>query len=132
MLKSVHMELDTNQLMSSMVQKAAKVSSIVLDHVNEANFHVEYAVPDPMTTVPTKRKCHGVADLPFKRPPVVSPDHCAVFPPTGPSPLILDDDGPELTLECCASIVDCAIGEINDDFMTPLSKKMKLDYAPLL
>lgn len=125
LLKSVCMELDTNQLMLAMVEKAAKVGKIVLDHVNKANFHVEYTVPDPAMALPIKRKCQEIANVADPRLPVVSPDHCAMLPPTGPSPLTLDADGVELTPECCASIVDCAIGEINDDFLAPLSKKMK-------
>lgn len=119
------MELDTNQLMLAMVEKAAKVSKIALDHVNKANFHVEYAAPDATMVLPTKRKCHKAVDLSDPRLAVVSPDHYAMLPPPGPSPLTLDADGVELTPECCASIVDCAIGEINDDFLAPLSKKLK-------
>ena len=128
------MEIDTQQLMSAMVQKAAKVSSIALDHVNDSTCrHVSAAMQSIKTALPDKaahpekRPCSSEGCVP----PVVSPDHMAILPPNRPTPLTLDDnedDGPELTPECCASIVDGCIGSIKDDDMiSPLTKKRRLE-----
>ena len=139
LLESVCLELNTQQLMSAMVQRAARVSSIALNHVNEAlrlETVIGEAVPDTRTTLPSKRhisKCHEAAALPDMVLPVVSPDLNAMLPPTRPSPLNLGPDDAPLSDECCANIVDCVIGEIKDDFMThPLSKKRKIEPAPLV
>jgi len=137
LLKWVRMELDTQQLMTAMVHKAAKVSSVALDHVNDSSCrHVAAAMLSLKTALPEKR--------PFPSDdrilPVVSPDHCmAMLPPKGPTPLTLDqdeenedDEGPELTPECCASIVDDCFGGIKDDslVLSPPTKRMRMENAP--
>lgn len=120
------MELDTQQLMSAMVYKAAEVSSVALNHVNDSTCqHVTAAMKSIKTRLPEKRK----------EPPVVSPDQMAMLPFGRPTPLTLDDeddDGPDLTPECCASIVDDCFGEIKDNnlMLSPLTKKMRMEDAP--
>lgn len=131
------MELDTQQLMSAMVHKAAKVGAIALDHVNDSTCrHVAAAMMSLKTALPengalpAKRQSHG------RVPPVVSPDHnMAMLPLKRPTPLTLDDqdddDGPELTPECCASIVDSCFGGITDEaLLSPPTKKIRLEDTP--
>ena len=134
LLKSVRLELDTKQLMSAMVNGAARVSSIALDHVNDSSCrHVAAAMLSLKNALPEKRSKPS-QDLIL---PVVSPDHCmTMLPPNGPTPLTLDeeddDNGPDLTPECCASIVDDCFGEIKDcDLMlSPPTKRMRMEDTP--
>jgi hypothetical protein len=124
------MELDTQQLMAAMVNKAAKVSSIALHHVHDCTCrHVAAAMQSIKTSLPEQ----------LFSPPVVSPDQMAMILPSNasPTPLTLDeqedDDGPSLTAEMCASIVDdCFDGISNDDVMmlSPPIKKMRIENAP--
>lgn len=120
--------------MSAMVHKAAKVSSIALNHVNDSNCrHVTAAMQSIKHALPVKRK--EPSFVATRNPPVVSPDQMAMLPLNRPTPLTLDDeedeDGPELTAERCASIVDDCFGGITDDLMlSPPTKKMKMEDAP--
>lgn len=141
MLKSVQMEIETSRLMSGMIEKAAKVCSIALEHVNEAiPNHVQLPHPRATTSwaLPRKKRprckfCDEAAHQKEQSLPVVSPDHCGLHPPTGPTPLTLDDhsDGPELSPELspesCACIVDYCFGEIEGTLMVPTLKKGRVD-----
>lgn len=134
LLKSVRMELDTQQLMSAMVQKAAKVGSLALEHVNDSTCrHVAAAMLSLKTALPDKPPAQS-DDIVL---PVVSPDQISVLPLKRPTPLALDEEeeedeegeGPELTPECCASIVDDCIGAIGEDslMLSPPTKKIRLE-----
>lgn len=127
------MELDTKQLMSAMVHQAAKVSSIALEHVNDSTCrHVAAAMLSLKSALPHKPPLSSDRIL-----PVVSPDHMAILPLKRPTPLALDeeeeeDEGPDLTPECCASIVDDCFGGIEDDslMLSPPTKKIRLEDSP--
>lgn len=139
LFKTVKMELDTEQLMTVMVQKAARVSSIALAHVNDSTCrHVTAAMNSIKTALPNnnKRKA-STTFLGVSSPPVVSPDQMAMLPSkSSPTPLTLDEqhqeDDCEFSVELCESIVDDCFGGIQTDdlMLSPPAKKMRMEDAP--
>lgn len=139
LFRKVKMELDTEQLMTVMVHKAARVSSIALAHVNDSTCrHVTAAMNSIKTALPNnnKRKA-SITFLAVASPPVVSPDQMATLPSNAsPTPLTLDEqhqeDDCEFSVEMCESIVDDCFGGIQTDdlMLSPPAKKMRMEDAP--